>query len=101
MTGVGQFQIGGFGSVWGRCQWWRWWFGWFWDIPIVNRKSIPSIIRFVVVGFVMLDSATRAWVSTHASVSIFPFVHVGICDESCSVKGAGIGTKVRVLKSAG
>jgi hypothetical protein len=40
-------------------------------------------------------------VSTHTSVSTFPFVHEGVCDESGSVRGAGIGTKVRVLKSVG
>jgi len=35
------------------------------------------------------------------SVSTFPFVHEGVCDESCSVRGVGIGTKVRELKLIG
>src|SRR5882762_7843174 len=58
MSGIGRFRECAFGFrfifiVRGR---WRRWFSWFGgsgarSIPVVDRDSSPSIIRFVVLGF--------------------------------------------------
>ena len=58
MSRIGRFRehAFGFGFIFIVRGWWRRWFLWFggfreWSIPVVDRNSSPSIIRFVVLGF--------------------------------------------------
>jgi len=88
MSGIGRFRecAFGFGFIFIVRGWWRRWFSWFggfreWSIPVVDRDSSPSIIRFVVLGFVDFGLGD---LGSDASPSVS--LDFSICPRRCLMK---------------